>query len=95
MYSDRVDGVAGNDDGGTLGAWYVLNALGLYPIAGSDRWIVLAPRFAKAVVTVGGHTLTIVRDGDGAADLDGAPVQLEVTQSQLSHASTLHFSTGT
>lgn len=94
MYSDKPEGVAGNDDGGTLGAWYVLNALGLYPIAGSDRWVVLAPRFAKAVVTVGGHTLTIVRDGDGAADLDGAPVQSEVTQSQLSHATTLHFASG-
>ena len=27
----------GNDDGGTMGAWYVLSTLGLYPIAGSDQ----------------------------------------------------------
>src|SRR5665647_1548744 len=29
-YTDGPEGVAGNDDGGTLGSWYVLAALGLY-----------------------------------------------------------------
>ena len=100
LYTDQPDGVAGNDDGGTLGAWYVLNALGVYPVAGSDRWIVVAPRFGKATVAVGGHTLQIVADGAGmyvqAVELDGVAVTTTtLTQAQLDGASTLHFTMGT
>ncbi len=35
-YGDAENGLDGNDDGGTLSAWYVLSSLGLYPTAGSD-----------------------------------------------------------
>jgi hypothetical protein len=38
-YNDTPTGVAGNDDGGTLGSWYVLAALGLYPVAGSADYV--------------------------------------------------------
>ena len=97
LYSDQPEGVAGNDDGGTLGSWYVLNALGLYPIAGSDRWIIVAPRFAKATVTVGGHVLQITAEGTGSyvqtVALDGMPVTA-LTQAQLDGGSVLHFAMG-
>ncbi|MBV8762229.1 MAG: GH92 family glycosyl hydrolase, partial [Deltaproteobacteria bacterium] len=59
IYSDQPDGVPGNDDGGAMGAWYVLATLGFYPVAGSDQWIVGAPRFPKARIDVGGHELVI------------------------------------
>ncbi|HEY5927880.1 MAG TPA: GH92 family glycosyl hydrolase [Kofleriaceae bacterium] len=96
IYNDQPNGVAGNDDGGTLGAWYVLATLGLYPIAGSDRWIVSAPLFPKARVLVGGHELVIESSGSGIyvdrVTLDGVPLTtLELTQGQLSSASVLHF----
>ncbi len=100
LYGDGPDGVAGNDDGGTLGAWYVLSSLGVYPIPGSDRWILGVPRFPQARVTVGGHQLVI--DFDGAADgtgidvgtieLDGVPVDAAaISHAQLAGASTLSF----
>ena len=96
MYSDQPDGVAGNDDGGTLGAWYALSALGVYPIAGSDRWLVGAPLFPRARVLVGGHELVIEAAGTGpyvtSVELDGVPLDvLELTQAQLTGASLLHF----
>ncbi|HEX5061275.1 MAG TPA: glycoside hydrolase domain-containing protein, partial [Kofleriaceae bacterium] len=96
MYSDQPNGVAGNDDGGTLGAWFVLSSLGLYPIAGSDRWIVAAPLFPKARVLLGGHELVIETHGSGmyvkSVELDGVPLDmLEITQDQLATASLLHF----
>ncbi len=100
MYSDQPNGVAGNDDGGTLGAWYVLATLGVYPIPGSDRWILGAPRFPQARVRVGGHELTIVADGEGpyvvAIELDGALLDGEaggpiLTHAQLAGAGTLRF----
>ena len=94
LYSDRPDGVAGNDDGGTLGAWYVLSALGVYPIPGSDRWIIGQPRFPQARVLVGDRELVITIDDagePGTVELDGVPVTGELTHAQLRDATTLHF----
>ena len=102
MYSDKPEGVAGNDDGGTLGSWYVLNALGVYPIAGSDRWIITAPRFPQARVRVGGKELLITAEGltekaiyVQSIELDGAAISgPELTHAQLANASTLRFVMG-
>jgi predicted alpha-1,2-mannosidase len=46
-YDTTPDGLVGNDDGGTLSAWYVLAALGLYPVVGTNRWQTFAPRFRQ------------------------------------------------
>ena len=91
IYSDQPAGVPGNDDGGAMGSWYVEATLGLYPIAGSDRWIIGAPHFAA---TVGSLSITV--DGSGpyvkSVDLDGVPLDApEITQAQLANASVLHF----
>jgi predicted alpha-1,2-mannosidase len=94
LYSDQPAGVAGNDDGGTLGAWYVLSALGVYPIPGSDRWILAQPRFPQARVLVGGRELVITIDDNGTPgtiELDGVAVEGELTHTQLAGATTLHF----
>lgn len=32
LYSDKVDGLCGNDDAGQMSAWYVLSAMGFYPV---------------------------------------------------------------
>ncbi len=58
-YRPGPDGLAGNDDGGTLSAWYVFSALGLYPLPGSDRYLLGAPRFPRATVAVKGGVFTI------------------------------------
>lgn len=58
-YSDDYVGLDGNDDGGTLSAWYVLSALGFYPIAGSTRYEIGSPLFDRAVVSMGEATLVI------------------------------------
>ncbi len=55
-------GLDGNDDGGTLSAWYVWSALGLYPVAGTSRYEIGAPLFEKAVVDMGAHDLTIIAE---------------------------------
>jgi putative alpha-1,2-mannosidase len=49
-YSDQVDGLDGNDDAGTLSAWYLFAALGVYPVAGTDRYAVGAPLVARAEI---------------------------------------------
>jgi putative alpha-1,2-mannosidase len=99
VYTDQPTGVPGNDDGGTMGAWYVLSTLGLYPVAGSDGWVIGAPMFPKARIDVGGHELVIVAEGQGtyvqSVDLDGQSVTTpHLTQAQLVQAGTLHFVMG-
>ena len=32
LYNNKVDGICGNDDCGQMSAWYVLSALGFYPV---------------------------------------------------------------
>ena len=96
MYSDKPDGVPGNDDGGTMGAWYVLATLGLYPVAGSDQWIVGAPRFPRARITVDGHELVIEAQGSGpyvaSVAVDGVPLDApRLTHMQLTAAHELTF----
>ncbi|HVV84275.1 MAG TPA: GH92 family glycosyl hydrolase [Kofleriaceae bacterium] len=101
IYSDQPDGVAGNDDGGTLGAWYVFASLGLYPIAGTDRYIVSAPIFDQARIAVpgAGHELLIVADGASserryvsAVTVDGVALDRpELHHAQLLSASRIEF----
>jgi predicted alpha-1,2-mannosidase len=49
-YSSTPDGLAGNDDGGTLSAWYVWASMGLYPLAGTDRFVLTLPIWDRILV---------------------------------------------
>lgn len=60
-HSTDVDGLDGNDDGGTLSAWYVFSALGFYPVAGTDLYWHGSPNIERAEVNLGsGKTLTVI-----------------------------------
>jgi predicted alpha-1,2-mannosidase len=59
LYTAGADGLPGNDDGGTMSAWFLFSALGFYPLVGSDRYILGAPLFPRAEVAVPGGTFTI------------------------------------
>jgi predicted alpha-1,2-mannosidase len=62
-YADHYAGLDGNDDGGTLSAWYVFSALGFYPIAGTPRYEIGAPLFAKTTLDLGdGKSLNVIAD---------------------------------
>ena len=53
VFTDAPGGLAGggNDDLGTMSAWYVLSQLGFYPVdAGIPYFEVCTPRFARAVI---------------------------------------------
>ncbi|MEU7905833.1 GH92 family glycosyl hydrolase [Actinoplanes sp. NPDC049118] len=66
-YSIDRDGLPENDDAGTLSAWYVWGALGLFPNAGQDWYYIGSPVFAQSRIKVSGGTLTIQADGVSAA----------------------------
>ena len=68
-YSDAADGVPGNDDFGTLSAWLVWATLGLYPLAGSDGFVVGSPRFGEVELrSPDGQRLTIRAHNASAAN---------------------------
>ena len=69
-YADAVDGLDGNDDGGTLSAWYVLSALGFYPVGGTDKYWVGAPNVERAeLVLPGGEKLIVIADDQSAENV--------------------------
>lgn len=51
-YSDAVDGIPGNDDGGAMSSWYAFHAMGLYPNAGHDYYIVHEPLLDSLTITL-------------------------------------------
>lgn len=59
LYGTGVDGLPGNDDGGTMSAWLLFAAAGLYPISGTDRYIVAMPRYRRMVLRRAGGDLVI------------------------------------
>jgi predicted alpha-1,2-mannosidase len=59
LYTAGADGLPGNDDGGTMSAWFVFSALGFYPIPATDRYIVGTPLFPHAEIAVPGGVFTI------------------------------------
>ncbi len=61
-YSDTYNGLDGNDDAGTLSAWYVFSALGFYPIAGSDKYQLGAPLFEKAEMKLKSKPLVVIAE---------------------------------
>lgn len=70
-YRDRPDGLDGNDDGGTLSAWYVFSALGLFPKVGEARYVLASPLFEEATVRLDGGVLNIRTENwrEGATDV--------------------------
>jgi len=60
QYTSQRDGVPGNDDSGSMAAWYAFHTLGFYPVAAQDVYLISSPVFPKAVLTMeDGKVLTI------------------------------------
>lgn len=64
FYSDRPDGLVGNEDCGQMSAWYILSSMGFYPICpGDTRYSIGLPSFDKVNVRLeNGKTFTILAE---------------------------------
>lgn len=52
-YLNKIDGLCGNDDCGQMSAWYVLSAMGFYPVCpGVDEYVLGAPYFEEMKVNL-------------------------------------------
>lgn len=60
FYQPTPDGIIGNEDCGQMSAWYVMSAMGFYPICpGSDEYHIGRPLVDKASINVEGGVFTI------------------------------------
>ncbi|MFT4197648.1 MAG: GH92 family glycosyl hydrolase [Pseudoxanthomonas sp.] len=104
QYHDARNGLSGNEDCGQMSAWFVLSALGLYPVDPvSGNYVIGSPLFKRAELDVGGgRSLRIVARGNSAQNVyvqalrwNGQPL----TRTWLRHAEitaggTLEFEMG-
>ena len=65
LYNDRPSGLCGNEDCGQMSAWYVMTALGFYPLDPlSGRYELTTPLFEEARLRLGsGAVLCIKAEG--------------------------------
>ncbi len=69
-YGDGPLGIPGDDDGGATSSWYVLSAIGFYPVCpGSPVYEIGSPIFARSTIRLGnGKEFTVVANHVSARD---------------------------
>ena len=65
LYSNRPDGICGNDDAGQMSAWFVMSAMGFYPVCpASNQYVIGAPLFDKVTINLeNGKKFEIIAQG--------------------------------
>lgn len=87
-YGDKVNGLCGNDDVGQMSAWYVLSAVGFYPVSPVDEvYIIGSPLFNRTTLKLDpkyypGRKFTVIARNNSAqniyiqsARLNGKPLE--------------------
>ena len=103
MYTTGRDGLSGNEDAGQMSAWYIMSAMGFYPVepAGARYWFG-SPLFDEVEVEVPGGVFTIRAENNSARNryikkvtLDGKEYTLPyIAHSDLKAGSVLTFTMG-
>ena len=102
-FTNRPNGIPGNDDTGTMSAWAIFSMLGLYPdIPGEPQYTLTLPTFDKVTIKLDkkyypAGTLTITKAPNAEAGksidikLDGKKIGRTLSHDQLRSATTLSF----
>ncbi|MDP4174526.1 MAG: GH92 family glycosyl hydrolase [Bacteroidota bacterium] len=60
MYNSKPDGLCGNEDCGQMSAWYVLSAMGFYPVCpGETNYAIGTPLFNSVTIKAGNKNFVI------------------------------------
>ena len=64
LYDDKPDGISGNEDCGQMSAWYIMSAMGFYPVCpGDPTYVIGAPIFDQITINLeNGNIFTIKAD---------------------------------
>ena len=99
-FSTDINGLDGNDDGGTISAWYVFSSLGFYPLAGTDKYWIGSPCVDSAEITLSnGNVLKVTAKNQSDKNIYVSSVTLNgekldgvyVTHEQLMNGGELVF----
>lgn len=105
LFTNAPNGVTGNDDLGTMSAWYLFSAVGLYPaVPGTGQLLLHTPRFERVEMDLGnGKRLTVEApsaDGRGLQYIQGVQVNgkphdaVWLDWSQLRQGGTIRYALG-
>lgn len=104
QYNTTPNGLSGNEDCGQMSAWYVMSAIGLYPLnPASGVYQITSPLFESTILNLqGGKTFEITAKNVSkeniyiqSATLNGKELnQTTITHQQLLKGGTLHFVLG-
>jgi predicted alpha-1,2-mannosidase len=90
FYTDQPDGLCGNEDCGQMSAWYLLSAMGFYPVCpGDPRYSIGRPSFDRVELDLQGETFTIIAENRSEANPYVQEVLLngeKLTEPFISHA---------
>ncbi|GAB6010679.1 GH92 family glycosyl hydrolase [Viscerimonas tarda] len=78
FYTDKKDGIIGNEDCGQMSAWYVLSSLGFYPVfTASGDYVLGSPLFDKATINLdNGKKFTVEAVNNSAENIYIQSVEL-------------------
>jgi predicted alpha-1,2-mannosidase len=101
LYQSTPDGLSGDEDTGQMSAWYVLSALGIYPVCpGTPDYLIGSPIFDRATIHLrNGRTFTITTKNNGpqeyyidSAELNGQPFnKISITHDLILKGGALTF----
>lgn len=101
LYHNSPDGLCGNEDCGQMSAWYVMSAMGFYPVCpGSGQYVIGSPIFDKVTIHLkNGKDVIVNAKGQGENNcyvnslrVNGNPYDKAfVTFEQLRDGCTLDF----
>lgn len=101
QFSAEPDGLPGDEDNGSTGAWYIFGAMGMYPLSpGVPQYVLGSPLFKRMKLRLaGGRELTIEAPGNkpdapyvAGVTFNGQPHEaLYWTHEQLTEGGTLTF----
>jgi len=104
LYSNKHDGLCGNEDMGQMSAWYVFSACGFYPVNPADgKYVFGTPQFAEVAINLPNKKTFTVK----AKNLSGENIYIEkvilnsqeyskgyITHQQMLEGGTLEFQMG-
>jgi hypothetical protein len=71
LYTDKQDGIDGNEDCGQMSAWYVMSAMGIYAVTpGMDYYVIGSPVFDKVTLNLeNGNKFEIIARNNGKKNI--------------------------
>lgn len=104
MYTHQPDGICGNEDCGQMSAWYILSAMGFYPVCpGSTQYAIGTPLFPKISINLeNGKKFNVIAEnltGQNIyiqnATLNGVPINRSwIDHSEIASGGELRFVMG-